>query len=134
MECCIKLYEKYVYEKSSGAYALDVCIAEWAAHGTHCLADRDRTRVCVAQSHRITEFRSRRCGVPKGDGTVDGVSAARGVEVLPSPPHTVNLRMVEIEPMRVSATIPIEAKHDVTYHGSPGEVKKSEPGSPPTVK
>jgi hypothetical protein len=134
MDGCIKLYNEYVHEKGSGTNALNVCITERSAHGAHCVTNRDRTRVCVSQRHRITELRGRRGRVSKRDGTVDGACAVRGVHILPGPPDAVDLRVVKVEPIRVSVPIPVQDKLDVTYQGSPGEVKKSEPGSPPTVK
>jgi hypothetical protein len=83
-------------------YALQVCIAEGATHGAHGVADSDVTWVCIAQVHRVAELRGW-CGrVTKSNGTVDGICAARGIHVLPSPPHAVNLRVVEVEPIHIS--------------------------------
>jgi hypothetical protein len=101
----LKLYQKYVHEKCSRTNSLNVCITEWSAHGAHCVTNRYRTRVCVSQRHRVTELRCRRGGVSKGDSSVDGVCAARGVQVLPGPPDAVDLGVVEVEPVRVSEAI-----------------------------
>lgn len=68
----------------------------------HRVANRDRARERVAQGHCVTKLRGWGCWVTKSDGSVDGVRAVRRVQVLPGPPHAVDLGMVKVEPMVVS--------------------------------
>jgi hypothetical protein len=68
----------------------------------HRITDCNRTRVCVTQGHCVTELCGRGCWVTESNGSVDGVRAVRRVQVLPGPPHAVDLRVMEVEPRVVS--------------------------------
>ena len=79
-----------------------VRVAEGSAHSAHGISNSNLPRVCVAQCHLVSELRGWSCWVRNNSGTVDSVGARRRVEVLPCPPDTVNLSVMEVEPIAVS--------------------------------
>jgi hypothetical protein len=76
---------------------LDVGVAERSTHGAHRITDSDVSRISVSESHSVGELGCRSGGVTESDSAVDGGSPLRGVHVLPSPPHTVDLAVMEVE-------------------------------------
>jgi hypothetical protein len=70
---------------------LDVGIAEWSSHCGHGVSNGNVAWVSITQGHCVGELALWSGRVGNDDGTVNGVGALGGVQVLPRPPDTINL-------------------------------------------
>lgn len=100
MEEGLKLFatRTMVFEEKK---CLNVCVTEWSTHGAHCRLNCDVPSIGIAQRYGVTKLRGGCRWVGNSNRPVDGVGTLRGVEILPCPPHTVDLRMMK-EEVRVS--------------------------------
>ena len=87
----------------------------------------------MSESHGVRELGRGGGGVTERNRSVDGGSPFCGVHVLPRPPHAVDLAVMEVKPW-VTCSLLAQSFVKLRQGVVPGEVKKSEPGSAPTVK
>jgi len=77
---------------------LDVGVAKRSTHGAHGVSNSNVLRVSIAKRHCVGEL-SLGCGRCCDDGSsVNSIGALGRVHVLPGPPNTVDLTVVEVEP------------------------------------
>ena len=90
---------KYIQEGRSKVEgpSLDVRVAERSCHSAHRITNSDVARVGMSESHGVGELGGRGGRVTQGNRSVDGIGPVGRVQVLPRPPHTVDLGVVEVK-------------------------------------
>ena len=90
---------KYIQEGRSKVEgpSLDVRVAERSSHSAHRITNSDVARVGMSESHGVGELGGRGGRVTQGNRSVDGIGPVGRVQVLPRPPHAVDLGVVEVE-------------------------------------
>lgn len=120
---------------------LDVNIAHGAVGSAHQICHGDRWASSIGKINGSVESRvGRRRAVQEGSSARNAAGASAGllVELLPDPPGAIDHAVVEVEGLRTLAWgIHITKEYWKGFEwkgrrtGSPGEAKRSRPGSPP---